>query len=181
MQEDKKAAGPDDQKLLLPAASASALPRLVSVFAAGVIVGVLVAWGYSTSKRAETVADANRPASQAAGLAIGADGEVISAFVVESPQPAGKRVAIAKAVVAQPTWVVVYEQSATGGVGRALGASLFNAKRSSGDVPLLRATTPGKTYLVGQSLDNGNGTFSTTADKPVLSGERRLLTTFTAQ
>ena len=37
----------------------------------------------------------------------------------------------------------------------------------SGSVPLLRATVSGQTYLVGESIDNGDHVFSLTADKPV--------------
>jgi hypothetical protein len=154
------------------------IARFVSVFAAGMIVGVFVTWAFSGNRT--TVAGSNQPsnATQAAALAIGT--EPAQSFSVASPQPAGKRVAIAKVIVQEPTWVVIYEMSGKT-IGRALGASLFSASKSSGEVILLRATTPGKTYAVGQALDNGNGTFSVSADKPVMAEGGRLLLTFTAK
>lgn len=171
---------------LLPAplASANGLARYTGMFAAGVVVGVLVTWGFAANNDRRTVAGPNATSTpttnQAAGVVLGPDGTANASFEVASPQAAGKKIQIARAIVTKPTWVVVYE-SVNGAPGRALGASLFTTKKSTGAVTLLRSTVAGKTYFVGQATDNGNGTFSLTTDKPVLTGTSRLLLTVTVQ
>ncbi|MCC7500333.1 hypothetical protein IT396_00810 [Candidatus Nomurabacteria bacterium] len=156
--------------------------RSVGIFAAGVVVGVLVGWGFSVMKSEPVATSLNASEGGAvarAGLSVGPNGEVQGAFEVSAEQKAGKKVVITRAVVSAPTWIVVYD-SVDGTVGRALGASLFSPQKQSGTVTLLRATVPGKSYFVGQAVDNGNGTFSMSTDTPVMVGEERLLLTFTA-
>lgn len=162
------------------------MARTIGIFAAGLVVGVLIGWGYSTSvDRGMAGANATstpstRQSSSTGGLTIGADGNAESSFSVADPQPAGLKVSITKAVVSKPTWVVVYEDN-DGKTGRALGATLFTAQKQSGTVTLLRGTVAGNDYLVGQSVDDGNKTFSLKADKPVLVGDNPLLVGFTAE
>ncbi len=166
-----------------PQVGTPSFARNAGIFAAGIVVGVLVSWGYSATTNRTTVADDNGAAtaqsSQGAGLSVAADGSAQSSFEVVTPQAAGKKVAIARALVSKPTWVVVYD-SVGGDIGRVLGASLFNAQKQSGSVPLLRATVPGKEYFVGQTLDNGDRTFSVKNDTPVLVDGEPLLLSFTA-
>lgn len=162
-----------------------AVSRYVGVFAGGIVVGVLLAWGYSAATERSITAGPNATSTSQSiqnnktsnGLVIGADGAAQVALEVVSPQLAGKSVAIAQAIVSKPTWVIVYENN-NGQVGRALGASLFSAQKKSGTVTLLRTTVAGRSYFVGQALDNGNKTFSLKTDKPVISGDKRLLVEF---
>lgn len=158
------------------------MARYVGMFAAGVVVGVLVGWGVAEMRDEPAVTNANATNSaavQRAGLSVGAQGEVQGSFEIPATQKAGKKVSITRAIVDVPTWIVVYD-SVGGTAGRALGASLFSPEKESGTVTLLRATLPGKNYFVGQAVDNGNGTFSTSADTPVTVGDERLLLQFTA-
>lgn len=158
------------------------MARYAGIFAAGVVVGVLVGWGIAVMKDEPVAASLNASegaAVESAGLSVGSNGEAQGAFEVPAEQKAGKKVSITRAAVSAPTWVVVYD-SVGGTVGRALGASLFSPQKQSGTVTLLRATVPGKSYFVGQATDNGNGTFSTSADKAVMVGDERLLLRFTA-
>ncbi len=158
------------------------IARSVGIFAAGVVVGVLVGWGFSITRTESVATNLNASEGGAvarAGLSVGSNGEAQGAFEVSAEQKAGKKVSITRAVVSVPTWVVVYD-SVDGTVGRALGASLFSPQKQTGMVTLLRATVPGKSYFVGQAVDNGNGTFSMSTDTPVMVGEERLLLRFTA-
>ncbi len=157
--------------------------RYVGMFVAGVVVGVLIGWGVA-EMRDEPIAainanTSNSAAVQSSGLSVGARGEAQGSFEIPATQKAGKKVSITRAVVDVPTWIVVYD-SVGGTAGRALGASLFSPEKESGTVTLLRATVSGKSYFVGQATDNGNGTFSTSADTPVMVGDERLLLQFTA-
>lgn len=162
--------------------SAQTMARYAGIFAAGVIIGVLVSWAFTTTRDRAIIAGTSASSTEAAvvradaGLASGAQ----DSFEVPTEQKAGKKVTITRATVMKPTWIVVYE-GAGSDVGRALGASLFTMEKQSGIVTLLRATVPGKAYYVGQALDNGNGTFSTSADTPVMVGGERLLLRFVAQ
>ncbi len=165
-----------------PAFAPIGVARFVSVFSAGLVVGVLVTWGFSTAQERRTVAGQNTAnTTQTAGVVLAEGGTAQASFEVAALQAAGKKIQIARAVVTKPTWVVVYEAGSGGAPGRALGASLFTPTKTSGTVTLLRTTVPGKTYLVGQVVDNGNGTFSLSTDKPVMQGSARLLLSVTAQ
>jgi hypothetical protein len=102
-------------------------------------------------------------------------------ITVASPQQAGFAVAVSKIMVKQPTWLVVYENN-NGTPGNAIGAGLFFADSTSGTIELLRATLPGQSYLVGQSLDDGDKIFSLATDKPVRDEKGNpLFTEFTAK
>ena len=157
------------------------LARSIGIFAAGVIVGVLVTWGYvSATERRPAAPSSTTTTNQAASVVVASSGAAQSAFEVASPQPAGKKVMIERIVVSRPTWVVVYD-SENGALGRALGAALFSATKNTGAVTLLRATVPGKTYLVGEAADNRNGTFTLKTDEPVMQDGERLLRTVIVQ
>lgn len=161
------------------------MARFAGVFAGGVIIGVLLTWGFTTATERRITAGPNATTTTqnnaaSVGLAADTNNPTEVSFEVASPQSAGKTVAIAKVLVSKPTWVVVYEKGANG-PGRALGAALFSPQKKSGTVTLLRGTVAGKTYLVGQHLDNGNNTFSLKTDPLVMSGGARLLLEFTAK
>lgn len=89
-------------------------------------------------------------------------------LTIDSPQDAGMQVSIKSASVAAPTWIVIYDSN-NGQPGRALGASMFfpDYNGKGGTINLLRGTLPGQTYLVGESLDDGDHIFSPQNDKPV--------------
>jgi len=144
----------------------------------GVIVGVIIAWGYSawrtTSPVAENSAATSTPSTSTGGGTLGVDVGTASlgsntSLSIASPQAAGDSVAIAKAAVSAPTWVVIYEDN-NGKPGNALGAALFFPGTTSGTVELLRATVAGKTYLAAEQVDNGDRKFSLKDDQLVMVG-----------
>jgi len=88
-----------------------------------------------------------------------------SVLTVPASQKAGMSVAVAKATVSKPTWVVVYD-SVGGKPGNALGAQLV-FKSGAVNIALLRSTVAGKTYFVGERVDNGDHKYSKTNDASV--------------
>jgi hypothetical protein len=188
------------QPTLVPAASSTG--KSVGLVVGGIIVGVLLAWAFSafrsgsandtttgtatstastTAKApaAPTAPSALTGSSQAAVTDTGIVGTTAANLSINS-QAAGKTVAVSKAVVSKPTWVVVYE-SLNGQPGRALGASLFFSGTQTGSVSLLRATTAGKTYLATLQTDNGNRKFELHQDPMVTDGGKPVWVTFQAQ
>ena len=171
-----------------PSASKAAAPAegsnvgaYVSIFVAGIVIGALIGWGItsarsggtpsatmSTSTMTETGTGTSTSMTGTTGSTTGASDTDMNAasIVVPSPQQAGFAVAISKMSVSEPTWLVVYEDH-NGTPGNAIGAGLFFAGNTSGTVELLRATLPGQSYLVGESLDDGDKIFSIDNDKPV--------------
>jgi hypothetical protein len=171
--------------------SSSNMGTYVGIFVAGIIIGALVGWGITSGKSggsasatatstAMTATSTTQGSTASAALA-SATTDTNGNVSVPSPQTAGFAVAISKVVVSQPTWLVVYEDHA-GVPGNAIGAGLFFAGQTSGTVELLRATLPGQSYFVGQSLDDGDKIFSLQNDKPVRDTQGNpLFTEFTAQ
>src|SRR3989344_1500514 len=103
----KPAAAPKVQD---PAKPASNSRKYISMIILGVIAGVIIAWGYSalrSPQEAVSTADTNT----------GADASIVPALAsglgltIASPQIAGNSVAVAKAAVSAPTWIVVYENN----------------------------------------------------------------------
>ncbi|MES2202790.1 MAG: hypothetical protein V4474_00460 [Patescibacteria group bacterium] len=175
------------QKLPMTMAGSGNTSRYVGIFAAGLIVGFLLSWGYTaathpsgvttatTSGTPKTVVKTNNTPTTvqgsdavAAGVVIGQDGMAHSnaALSISSPQRAGLSVAVSDVEVTVPTWVVVYE-SQNGEPGNVLGAHLFFAS-GAGTVTLLRSTVAGHSYFVGTSPDNGDRKYSKSADKPAM-------------
>ena len=118
----------------------------------GVIAGILIAWAWSayrspkasvpagTTATSTAVSTNNTPGIDTSVVPLLASGQNLT---IVSPQTAGNRVAVAKAVVSSPTWIVIYENNA-GKPGNALGAALFFPERQTGTVEMLRSTTSGK-------------------------------------
>ncbi len=165
----------------------SGTARYAGFVAAGVILGVLVAWGAGAwrSKPANTgttttvnTTDTKAPVLDTSGATIVAEGSDPSLLVM-SPQAAGLSVAIDKAIVSEPTWVVVYEDNA-GSPGNALGAALFFPDHQQGTVQLLRSTVAGKSYLVVKQVDNGDHRFSLKDDPILTEGGQTQWVTFSA-
>lgn len=150
--------------------------------AGGVVVGVVVAWGATSLLRhapagsvGTTAGSLQNATSTSDTAGQGSD----PSLTVASPQKAGTSVAIAKAVVSEPTWIVVQE-SIGGKPGNVLGAKLFFPDTQSGSVELLRGTVAGQSYFVSKRLDNGDHKFSLKADQPVTENGQQLWVTFSA-
>jgi hypothetical protein len=179
----------------MPAYKAPATPtstkKFVGIFIVGAIVGGVLTWGWYTLQKPAVVTqnptntglntNTNVATPGSAGTIGGSTGTtpttpvvVVSvgssdSLSVPALQDAGLTVAITAAPVTQPTWVVVYETTASGERGNALGAGFFLPTTGSRNINLLRATETGKTYLVGKRVDNGDKDFSMTLDQPVLN------------
>lgn len=150
---------------------------IASAFIVGFAVGILITSGWNSIKGAPANVSSSAGASNdqiedtpAGELDTAASQSGGGNVVIENSQPAGLEVSVSKVDVSEATWLVVYEN--VGGVpGRALGAHLFFPKAvggaTSGTIELLRGTTAGKTYWVGQMLDDGDKKFSMQTDKPV--------------
>jgi hypothetical protein len=168
----------------------------VGIFVAGLIIGALIGWGVTSNNTNGTSSIATSTdtlegtatgstttqsnTSSGVNLA-GSTMDTSGAVVLASSQPAGFAVAVTKATVTQPTWLVVYEDHA-GVPGNVIGAGLFFAGTNSGTIELLRATLPGQSYFIGQTLDDGDKIFSLATDKPVRDSQGNpLFTQFTAQ
>jgi hypothetical protein len=169
------------------ASEVSNMGTYIGIFVAGVVIGALLGWGITgsstgtnnTSTATNTASSTNTTGGvNLTGSTVGASGSSVS---LSSSQSAGFAVAITKAPVTQPTWLVVYEDR-NGAPGNAIGAGLFFPGSPSGTIQLLRATLPGKSYFVGQSVDNGDKVFSLESDKKVTDNNgTALYTQFTAQ
>ncbi len=170
---------PANKALVMPQPTKSPAARYAALLVGGVIVGVLIAWSAGAWRKDAasntTLNGNNQAADQGTTSALDANSAAMPAqgstasFSIVSPQAPGTSVAISKAVVAEPTWVVVYEDQA-GKPGNALGAGLFFPGQPSGTVELLRATVSGKSYLAVEQTDNGDRKFSLKDDKMVSVG-----------
>ena len=131
---------------------------LYSIDAAG--TDFHIAWGWSAFRAptADTKLELGADASATPALNSSLD------LTVMSPQAAGNSVAIAKAAVSVPTWIVIYENN-NGKPGNALGAALFSPGYQVGTVEFLRGTTAGKSYLATEQVDNGDRKFSLKEDQ----------------
>jgi hypothetical protein len=159
--------------------------RTTGIFVAGVIVGLIIGWGWfslgdDTEKVAATdTATKSSSSSETAstqktnGAATGSvkttpNVPASTALTVPSAQNAGLQVAVSNIAVAVPTWVVIFESSG-GKPGNALGAKMFFPGENSGVVELLRATVAGQTYYAGEYIDDGDHIFSKQNDTQVMS------------
>jgi len=153
------------------------MPAYAGIFVGGIVLGVVLAWGWSAIHSGSTVAtkttDKEVATTSGTSATTNTD-ESNGALVVHSPQVAGQSVSIADVEVQSPTWVVVYEDN-NGTPGNALGAQLFFTS-GAGVVTLLRATEVGQSYLVGTSVDNGDHRYSKASDKPTTNADGSLAT-----
>lgn len=96
-------------------------------------------------------------------------------------QPAGRAVVVKRLDVAATSWIAVRDY-ADDKIGNVLGA----VRREKGTaqnavIDLLRATEPGKKYVVVIFTDNGDGEFSTKTDTPLKDSTDTVKAVFTAQ
>jgi len=148
---------------VMPLKQAPNSTKYIIMIVLGVIAGVIIAWGYSalrSPQEAASTSDTNTGADTSTAL-ISASG---LGLTIASPQIAGNSVAVAKAAVSAPTWIVVYENNG-GQPGNALGAALFFPENQGGTVELLRGTSAGKSYLATEQVDNGDRKFSLKDDQ----------------
>jgi hypothetical protein len=151
----------------------SGVGKYAGMVVVGVLAGVLVAWGWSALRSASSGDAQNDTQKTATSTDLGVDISSTPALgsdpalTLMSPQASGTSVAVSKAIVSAPTWIVVYENK-EGKPGNALGAALFFPERQSGTVELLRATVSGRSYLAVKQTDNGDRKFSL-KDDPYLS------------
>jgi hypothetical protein len=135
------------------------------IAAVGIVASVIISQNKADTKSNSApslVASTTNPKAEGGETASSTDGNLS----VYSPQEAGLHVAVARVVVANPTWVVVYENR--GGLpGNVLGAHLFQVGQTSGSVDLLRGTLPGQTYFVGESRDDGDRMYSVANDPAI--------------
>lgn len=164
---NKQFTAPKPPPITIVAPSQSSAKKYAVMIALGILAGVIIAWGWSAFN---APSKNTKSTSSSAGSALGVDASSTPALAsglnltITSPQAAGNSVAVAKAVVSVPTWIVVYEDN-NGKAGNALGAALFFPESQSGTVELLRGTTPGKSYLVAEQVDNGDRRFSLKDDQ----------------
>src|SRR3990167_5117053 len=111
---------------MMPPKQASNSTKYISMIVLGVIAGVIIAWGYSAlrSPQEASTADTNTGSDTSTAL-ISASG---LGLTIASPQIAGNSVAVAKAVVFAPTWIVVYENNGGQPGNALLGGALLPRK-----------------------------------------------------
>lgn len=184
----KPAAPAVTQKTLpVPVANTSTnMAAYIGTLVCGIVIGVLLAWGYSALRgdsasvaanttKADTTASVSNSTSDTPTIAASSD-----SLTVASSQKAGMNVAVSKVVVNKPTWVVVYD-NVNGKPGNTMGAHLFFTT-GSGTVTLLRATTAGTTYFVGVRADNGDRKYARATDKAITNADgSEVISTFVAQ
>lgn len=163
------------------AAAVSNSGKYIGMVVVGVLAGVVVAWAWSAWRPSpDTAQNTNGTATSTVTSdtkkgSLGVDTTSVpglgsdASLSIQSPQAPGTSVSVAKAVVAAPTWVVVYENK-EGKPGNALGAALFFPERATGTVELLRATVSGRSYLAVKQADNGDRKFSLKDDQYVAEG-----------
>lgn len=173
---------PAMQPKAVPAAPVKAPPassrstKYTGMVVAGVVAGILIGWGWTAfrSPTSDVTVEQGKTSTDT-GTNLGVDTNTVPALgsnpslTITSPQPAGTSVAIAKAIVSVPTWIVIYENN-SGKPGNALGAALFFAEGQAGTVELLRATLPGRSYLAVKQVDNGDRKFSLKDDQLLSEG-----------
>jgi hypothetical protein len=176
--------------------------RTTGIFIAGVIVGLIIGWGWfsldrdnapvattdgtgtmtsSSSETATMPAGSNASGSaaqtgQGSGTASSGTTASGSSALSIAAQASGLQVAVSSVGVSVPTWVVIFD-GVNGQPGNALGAKLFFPTDNTGNVELLRATVAGHTYFAGEYVDNGDHQFSKQTDSQVntVAGTRMLV------
>lgn len=184
---------PMQQKKNVARSDADSSRRLALIVGAVVVVVLLIGawltWGTGNSSNMasstdEMMGSSTTTGTDMTGVPTGSPSTNSNGgLTIPSPQSAGLSVALSSITVAQPTWVVVYD-SLNGAPGRALGATLFfpETNGKAGTVSLLRATTPGQTYFIGESVDSGDRVFSLHGDQQLTGSDGKVVWySFTAQ
>lgn len=187
--------GQQNKKSTTPSSNGNGMWRSGGIFIAGVLVGLIVGWAWFSLGRDTESSEVTQtpsgdvtqsgntttPSTSGSGTTASNNGTTSNAgsgmLSVSSSQAAGMSVAVSNISVSVPTWVVVFESS-NGKIGNALGAKLFFPTEHAGTVELLRGTTSGATYYVGEYIDNGDHVFSKHDDTQVndITGSQKLMT-----
>ena len=178
--------------------------RTAGIFIAGVVVGLIIGWGWfslgdrdtasvatttggqttSSSSENSTMPDTGTVGTSVSGTPTTATMPAATASsngISISSQTAGITVAVNSISVSVPTWVVIFQNN-SGKPGNALGAQMFFPGQTSGSVALLRDTIAGQSYLAGEYVDNGDHQFSKQSDTQVTTvAGTPMLVTFTAR
>jgi hypothetical protein len=159
----------------------SNMSAYVGIFVAGIVIGALLGWGISASKSGTSSTATSTPngATSQNGNNVDLTGSAIgSSLVVAATQTAGMSVSVTNVSVAEPTWVVVYED-VNGKPGSVIGAELFFPPSMKGktasDIELVRPTIAGNTYYVGQSVDDGDKSYSSKNERKLVGSDGSLL------
>jgi len=119
-----------------------------------------------TSARTETIVAETMPNSVTIGS--------IKGLGVSPLQDAGTEVMVSVEEVSAPAWIVVYESN-NGKPGNVLGAGYVTPTLLTNKIPLLRGTTSGQTYFIGQTTDDGDSTYSMQKDAALRDAEGNLV------
>lgn len=158
---------------------------LVGAVLIGLIMGTLIsfAWFKTADKDALTVTGKNSvdigtstaeisptdtasSSNDTASTPVPAIADNTEGLLSIDDQPAGLSVSVAHASVSSDQWLVIVEDRG-GQPGNVLGAARFVGGAQSGEVQLLRATTPAKTYYGLIYKDDGDRIFSLEGDTPL--------------
>jgi hypothetical protein len=158
--------------------------RTAGIFIAGVIVGLIIGWGWFSLGKNNAAVTSNtnsngtvtssssesttkpETGTQTTTNNTGSVSTGSNSLAVAPLQTSGLSVTLSSVAVTVPTWVVIFE-SVNGKPGNALGAKMFFPGEKSGTVELLRATRAGQTYYAGEYVDNGDHIFSKQKDTQV--------------
>lgn len=180
--------------------------RLIGTFAAGLIIGLLIAWAWFDLRGGDTTGSTSATGTSSSEFAItktggqassgaaatgtqtgaaptqtGPQGTAVSgaAITVPASQKAGYTVEVSSLAAPEAVWAVVYSNADRS--GRIMGAARFAARRS-GTIELVHPTVAGKTYYVGLVADTANHAYSSKVNKPILGANgAQVMTQFTAQ
>ncbi len=146
--------------------STKEIVRNLILLTVGVLVGAGTMWLYQRGSF-DTPSDARSPASSERNGTTGRLGKDVATLPLEDvlsvyDQQPGMSVVVS-ATLSQVSWIVIHE-SRDGGLGNALGAGKFQPGKSTGDVPLLRATAPSSIYHAVIYRDDGDGVFDLKRD-----------------
>lgn len=132
----------------------------MSSFVAGVMLGALFVGAWSFGKNSVLMS----ASSSILTASIEKDSAPESGAVSVAWQPAGSEVVVESVTVPPPgVWVAVREMNGDD-LGNVLGAARVSGPRSPVSVQLLRATEPGRPYVVELYRDDGDGTFDITVN-----------------
>jgi hypothetical protein len=187
------------------AAAAAPMPnssRLIGMFVAGLIIGLLIAWAWfdlrgnsagtgamSTSTSQFTVTgsegqtnEANVASSATSGTQNTSQTTTTQSgygITVPSTQKAGSTVEVSSLTAGVPVWVVVYSHADRS--GQIMGALRFGAGKTSGTIDLVHMTQTGKTYYVGLAKDTADHAYHQPLT-PILGDDgKQVMAEFTAQ
>ncbi len=94
--------------------------------------------------------------------------------IVISDQFPGNVIYISSVQAAQPVWIAIHKDN-NGQPGAIIGTTHFDAGINPGKVTLSESTIDGRTYYAMMHSDDGTGTFSSTADAPLMDANGNVI------